>query len=99
MYQHGRDCGDPCKNSFRVEGKEAPCDTCYPVTLPQNQEAVRVYSLVSHQVRTAGMGEIISLDYNAVAWIMDLLNVRNKLDCLERVNTIFAEMQDMRANK
>lgn len=99
MFVKGKDCGDPCKNEHALEGNPPPCEQCYPVPLRRNAEAVRVYSLVSQQVRTAGMGEIIGLDYNALAWIMELCGIQDRLDCLNRVNILFSEIQEMRADK
>lgn len=84
---------------YAIDGDLPPCSTCYPTPLPRNTEAVRVYSLVSHQVRTAGMGDIIALDYNAVEWIMELCGVRDKLDCLQRIEILFSEIQELRVDK
>jgi hypothetical protein len=69
--------------------------------LKRNVEAVQVYNLCANQVIVAGMGEIIALKYESMKWAMELCNVPNsrRLDCLNRVNTIFSEIQELRADK
>lgn len=96
MFTKGKECGDPCKNMYTLDGVPPPCESCYPEPLSANREAVRVYNLVANQVITAGMGEVIGLDYTAVAWIMKLRKVQDKLDCLERLNIIFNRIQELR---
>lgn len=96
MFTRGKECGDPCKNMYALDGAPPPCESCYPEPLPANREAVRVYGLVSNQVRTAGMGEIIGLDYGAIFPVMELCGVRNKLECLEKLNVMFNRIQELR---
>lgn len=99
MFHKGKECGETCQNMYTLDGGSPPCSECYPNPLPANREAVRVYGLVSHQVRVAGMGEIIGLDYSAVFPVMELCGVQDKLDCLARMEVIFQEIQEMRADK
>lgn len=45
--------------------------------------------LCRNQVITAGMGEVIDLNYVAVKTIMDLSGVRDQKDCLMKVINTF----------
>ena len=89
-------CGDTCRRSYEVEGREAPCERCQKEVLPANQEAFRVFGIVQTQVVTAGMGEPVGLDFNAVNFVMELYEVRDRLRVFEKVNAIFREIQERR---
>ena len=71
-----------------------PCDDCRPVSLKNNEEAVAIYGIVCNQVKVAGMGDVIDLDYNAIKMIMDLYEVTNQRECFEKVITIFRLVQE-----
>lgn len=90
-------CGPKCKTAHEIEGNEAPCLTCMPVMLPENQEAWEVYLLAQTQVITAGMdGTIIGIDYLALDYIMNLQGVTDKRACFAKVLTVFNEIQAIR---
>ena len=57
--------------------------------VPENQDAAQVYMTVRGQVVTAGNGQVIDLDFNAVKTVMDLYGVRDQRDCFEKVRTCF----------
>jgi len=89
MTERAPDC-EGCRIASELEGKEyPPCDTCKPILLPVNRDALQVYSLVSNQIIVGGMGDIIGLNYNAVKFVMDLYNIENQRDCFERVVCVF----------
>ncbi|MDD5353029.1 MAG: DUF1799 domain-containing protein [Candidatus Omnitrophica bacterium] len=97
MTERAPDC-DGCKIASKLEGHESPCDTCKPIIMPANQDALRIYALVSNQVIIGGMGDIIGLNYNAVKFIMDLYGIENQRDCFERVVHIFNKILAARKN-
>lgn len=64
--------------------------------LPENEEAFLVWSLARNQV-VVDMGNVITLDFNALRFIMDLYDVQDRRRCFEGVMTCFEERQTMRA--
>lgn len=95
----GPTCGDGCKNAFHVEGREAPCDTCRPAVNPHNQDAWRIFQIVQTQVVTAGMGDVIGVDFNALNFVMELYDIDNRRECFEKVNVLFNEFHRNRREK
>jgi hypothetical protein len=73
--------------------REAPCGTCKPILLPENQEAVSVYFFTRNQLITAGMGTVIDISIPAVKIVMDLYGVEDQLDCLQKVVHLFHEFR------
>lgn len=93
----GPACGQKCKDAYSIEGNEAPCLTCMPVMLPENQDAWAVYLIAQTQVITAGMdGTIIGIDYLAVDYVMEMQGVTDKRTCFAKVLTVFNEIQAIR---
>lgn len=95
MAEMGPVCDDSCKKSFAVEGKEAPCEKCRKVPLPENEEAFMVYNIVQTQIITAGMGEIVGLDFNAINFVMEMYEVRDRRRVFEKVLAIFSKIQEV----
>lgn len=96
-----RPCGE-CKAAFipdcwdtkeEIEFKKTgpPCSTCKPVVHPTNNEALAVFRLCRGQVITAPMGEILGINILAVKEIMNLYDIKNQRDCLERVMLLSEE--------
>lgn len=79
--------------------EEPPCDVCKPFLMPENEEAMFIYNKAANQVRVAGMGDIVGLDYNALKFIMDLYGIGNQRECFEKVNYAFNKiLEAKRAN-
>ena len=58
-----------------------------------------IYGKCSNQVRVAGMGDIVGLDYAALKFIMDMYGIRNQRECFEKVNYAFNRiLETKRAN-
>ena len=92
LAEMGPVCGDSCRGAYVIEGREAPCEKCRKIPIPANEEAVRIFNIVSSQVVTIGMGDVVGLDYNAVNYVMELYRVREKKRTFEKVNLIFREI-------
>ena len=68
---------------------ESRCETCKVDLHEENEDAGTVYMLCRNQVITAGMGEVIDLNYQTVKTIMDLYGVKDQKDCLMKVINTF----------
>jgi len=72
---------------------------CQPVILPRNREAWRIYQTAQTQVVTAGMGDVIGINFNALEFVMELYGVENRRECFEKVNVLFGEYHRVRREK
>lgn len=57
--------------------------------MPENAEAANIFMLTKNQVITAGMGSVIDINIQAVKIMMDLYEIRNQRDCMDKVRTLF----------
>lgn len=80
---------DECRLRYKFSKKPPPCEACKPEILESNEEAVFVYTLVERQVITAGMGQVIAVNYEAIDFTMNLYEIENRQDCFEKVIWIF----------
>ncbi len=87
-------CGDTCRQTYKVEGREAPCAKCKREPLPGNVEAFMVYGMVQNQVVTAGVGEIVALDFRAIDFVMRLYCIKNRRQIFEKVVSIFNTVRE-----
>ena len=62
---------------------------CIPFLNDNNEEAVSVYIMVANQVITIGMGTIVDIDFNAIDFIMNLYDIKNRKVCFEKVVMLF----------
>jgi hypothetical protein len=67
----------------------APCATCRVDLMASNEDAAQVYMQTRRQVITAGEGRVIDIDIQAVKTVMDLYEIRNQRECMEKVRTTF----------
>ena len=74
----------PC-DLCRRRKKDPPCAACMPRLLPENEEALEVYQMVRGQWVTAGMGEVIDIDFKAVDIALDVLGVEDRRECFKKV--------------
>ena len=76
-------------------GREPECYKCIPEELwEENIDAFEVYTTVKTQIITAGMGQPIDLDYNAIFKVMELYDVEDKITTFEKVVTAGQMMID-----
>ena len=73
--------------AFKKKKNQVPdCSKCFPEIMPENEDAVAVYSQVHSQAIYVGMeGVAVDLDFNAVKFVMDLNEVEDKFDCFHKV--------------
>jgi hypothetical protein len=59
--------------------------------MPENQQAAEVYMITQGQLITAGMGQIIDIDINAICNVMDRYpgGIENQWRCLLKVRAAF----------
>ena len=72
-----------------------PCETCWVDLDNANEEAAEIFGLVQGQIITRHNGqydEIVDLNYPAVKMIIDIYEVKNQLECFEKVKRTFQVM-------
>ena len=75
-----------CRHFKEKRGEEVDCDNCLPKLLPENEDAVAVYTQVRNQAIYVGVDAIpIDLDFKAVKIVMDFYKIENQVDCFQRV--------------
>lgn len=94
MKERGKDCDmlspeGSCKGAYEIMNIEAPCWKCKKELLPLNEESLFVYGMLCNQVITAGMGEPIALNFNAIDFILTMYDVRDRRGTFEKVLKIF----------
>ena len=87
---HAHKCKD-CHRAYakRKPPQDPPCFQCRPPLMEENEDASNVYQLTRLQFVTAGMGQPIDIDIKAVKIAMDLFEVKNQLDCIDKVRYLF----------
>lgn len=70
-----------------------PCTTCKPGDVGINDDALMIYQICSGQVIIAPMGGAIDINILAVKTAMDLYQIEDQKECLEKVLFIFREMK------
>jgi hypothetical protein len=80
-----------CKITHERRGETAPCATCIPPLMPENEQPIKVYLMVRNQVITVGMGQVVDLHFPSVKMIMDLFAVADQRVCFEKVTFLFHE--------
>jgi len=53
--------------------------------MPENKEAMEIYSTVSNQMIVSGMGDPIDINIVAIKTVMDLYGVDNQPECFKKV--------------
>lgn len=67
-----------------MRGEEPPCKTCTPPLLEANRDALKVYLMCEGQF-IMGFGGPVDINQVAVHECMRLYEVRDKVDCFEKV--------------
>lgn len=57
---------------------------------------MEVFLLCQKQVLTTPMGQVIDLDYRALQWVCQIVQVEDQLDCLKRVRVFFEAAQQIK---
>lgn len=63
---------------FLRQNQRPPCEGCphrRPSLLAENREVWQLWSYCNGQVRTAGLGSVVGIDYNAMFKVADLLGI------------------------
>ena len=82
-----------CRAFAKKKNKEPDCSKCFPEIMPENEDAVAVYSQVHSQAIYVGMDAVaVDLNYNAVQFVMDLNGVADKFDCFHKVLMMWHHM-------
>ena len=68
----------------RKPPEEPPCKTCYIGPLPENEDALKIWSIVKDQY-IMGMNGPVTLNQNAIHNAMSLYEVKNRKECFEKV--------------
>jgi hypothetical protein len=81
---------DQCRTMYaeRKPHGTPPCESCRVELREENEEAARIYQLVRRQIITFFNGEVdkeIDLNFASVNTVMDIYNVKNKLECFNKV--------------
>lgn len=84
-----KDPCDECQLRYKFNKEPPPCEACKPEILEANEEAVFIYTIVGRQVITAGLGEVIAINYEAINFTMNLYEIENKQTCFEKVTWLF----------
>jgi len=82
---------DQCRQMYaeRKPPGIPPCDTCRVELKFENEEAANIYMLTRRQVVTAGMGQIIDINTQAVKIEMDIQGVGRQKECSAKVRRAF----------
>lgn len=56
--------------------------------MPENKEALEIYSLVCNQMIVSGFGEPIGIDFKAIKIVLDLYEIDNQPECFKKVVTV-----------
>jgi hypothetical protein len=59
-------------------------------------EAMEVFLTVQNQCIIPAMGEPVDLDFNAIAFVIDLYKVEDRLGTFNKVRLLFNHFKDMR---
>ncbi|MHA2219046.1 MAG: hypothetical protein ACXACY_24260 [Candidatus Hodarchaeales archaeon] len=65
--------------------EELPCAECWPECLPENKKIVEVFLYSMNQLQVSPKGKIIGVNMNYVFCLMDLLEVKDRRRCLDKI--------------
>lgn len=78
---------EACREIYgeKIPSEEPPCDTCRPVFLEENQDAIKIFFLVRGQLIVGAEGYLIDIMHEPIHSAMRLHEIKNKKDCFEKV--------------
>lgn len=82
-----------------ARGATPPCGECRKDPIEENTEAFEIWDYVRNQLIMTGMGDVLDIDFNAVAVAIDMLEVRDKRGCFRKVVQIARMVQDLQRKK
>lgn len=74
-----------CEAIKFAKGKETPCGECMPQAMEENKEAWMIFQISRNQLIVGGMGGVIDINIMAVKTVMDLYEIENQCECMEKV--------------
>ena len=77
----------PCDRCKILKGNkfdQEDCKECLPDALPENEDAIKIYSLVHNQFIMGPRGPI-SLNHEPIHRAMELYEVEDKQGCFEKI--------------
>ena len=82
---------DQCRQMYAERNPPGtpPCESCRIELKEENRDVAKIYLEVRGQIITAGMGEVVDINILAVTKLMDLYGIKNQLECLKRIRSIF----------
>jgi len=77
---------DQCRGTYaeRNPPEEPPCEICYVELWSENEEAIRIFTVVRNQF-IMGPTSAIDINHLAIYGAMDLYKVKNRRQCFEKV--------------
>lgn len=78
---------DACRENYgeRIPPEEPPCETCKPVSLEENANAINIFFLVRTQLIINTDGYPIDIIHQAIHEAIKLYEIKNKKECFEKV--------------
>jgi hypothetical protein len=71
----------------RIPPEEPPCETCRELPLKENEDALRIFYVVSNQF-IMGFNGPVEICHQAIHEAMKLYRIRNRKECFEKVLTL-----------
>lgn len=78
---------EACRENYgeRIPPEEPPCETCKPIFLEENVDAIKIFFLVRTQLIVGADGRPIDIIHQAIHESMKLYESRNKKECFEKI--------------
>jgi len=82
---------EQCRGAYRERKppQKPPCNKCRVDLMEENIEIEKIYLLTRNQVITGMNGQILDIDIKAIKVAMDIYEIKNQPDCLDRVRRLF----------
>jgi len=91
----------PCARCQQLKGERfdpEDCKVCVPDSLPENEDAHRIFWAVRKQYIMSWNGPI-DINHEAIHKAMDLYEIKDKKDCFEKVTAIAEHIITMMREK
>jgi len=81
-----------CKKFSERKGLPTPCRTCLPYLEEEHKEAVNVFMLAINNICYSSMGKPIGVDFNSVLQLIEMMEVKNPIETIEKVMHLSREL-------
>lgn len=81
-----------CEAIKAKKGRVPDCEACTPPLMPENFDAMRVFTVCQGQVLVAPMGGAYAMNHMAIHEAMRLYGVADPQDCFEKVLLLAREL-------